>query len=69
MFSGLPYSHLDPLVTSTNPDADPAPDPSLFPKSVERTKIILAKNLILIIKHIIKTLKLLISLIETTLKI
>ncbi len=27
---GLPDLHPDPLVTSTDPDADPAPDPSLF---------------------------------------
>jgi hypothetical protein len=30
----------DPLVTSTDPDADPCPDPSFSHKSVERTEII-----------------------------
>jgi hypothetical protein len=29
-FLGLPDLHLDPLVTSTDSNADPAPDPSLF---------------------------------------
>ncbi len=50
MFLGLP----DPLVAD--------PDPSLSHKSVERSEIIqncLAKNLILIIKHIFTILKLL----------
>jgi hypothetical protein len=27
MFLGLPDLHPDPLVTSTHPDVDPAPDP------------------------------------------
>jgi hypothetical protein len=30
MFLGLPDPHPDPLFTSTEPGADPAPDPSLF---------------------------------------
>ncbi len=29
-FWGLADPHLDPLVISTDPDADPAPDPFLF---------------------------------------
>jgi hypothetical protein len=41
MFLGLPDPHPDLLVTST--DLDPAPDPSLSHKSVERTEIIVAK--------------------------
>ncbi len=40
MFLGLPDPH--PVVTSTDPDADPAPDPSLL--SVERTEIMVAKK-------------------------
>jgi hypothetical protein len=38
MFLGLPDPHSDPLVTSTDPD--PAPDPSLSHKCIERTDII-----------------------------
>jgi hypothetical protein len=30
MFWGLPDPHPDPLVTSTDQDADPASDPSVF---------------------------------------
>ncbi len=59
---GLPDSNPDQLLTSMDPDAaaDPDPAPSLSHKSVERTEIInfLAKNLILIIKHIFTILKL-----------
>jgi hypothetical protein len=65
MFFGIPDPHQDPLVTSTDPEADPAPDPSFSDKSVEQTEIMVAKyknflpkNLILIIKHIFTVLKL-----------
>jgi hypothetical protein len=61
--------HPDPLVTSTNPDADP--DPSLF--SVElakkcKYKNFLAKNLSLFIKHIFTIFKLLNSFIKKNIK-
>ncbi len=54
MFLGLPDLHLNPLVTSPDQDADPAPDsdPSFSHK-------ILVINVILIIKHIFSVLKLL----------
>jgi hypothetical protein len=75
MFLDLPDPYPGPLVTSTDPDADPASNPFLFfsHKGVERTEIMVAKNfenknflaqnLILIVKHIFKILKL--SLIKT----
>jgi hypothetical protein len=35
MFLGLPDPHPDPLVTRTDPEADPSWDPSLSHKSVD----------------------------------
>jgi hypothetical protein len=52
MFLGLTDPHLDPLVTSKNPDADTAPDPPFSHISVGPTEIIkknLVNNVILII--------------------
>ncbi len=40
---GLPDPHLDQLFISTDPDAGPAPDPSLFLENVARTEIMVAK--------------------------
>jgi hypothetical protein len=45
MFLGLPDAHPDPLVTSKDPAPDP--DPSLFPKSFERTEIMVANKILI----------------------